>query len=85
MKSLAVLEESWTFTLIGMGMLCCYVISFISLRYRLFFSPFELTFTFSRSSHGADPPYPVYGGVFREEAIMLLRRFYVQENEKGER
>lgn len=31
-----------------------------------------------------DPAYPVYGGLFREEAIMLLRRFYVQENEKGE-
>lgn len=25
----------------------------------------------------------MYGGLFREEAIMLLRRFYVQENEKG--
>ena len=33
---------------------------------------------------GVDPPYPVYGGLFREEAIMLLRRFYVQENDKGE-
>ncbi|KAF2097694.1 cytidine deaminase-like protein [Rhizodiscina lignyota] len=32
---------------------------------------------------GVDPPYPVYGGIFREEAIMLLRRFYVQENEKA--
>ncbi|KAA6412823.1 MAG: trna-specific adenosine deaminase subunit tad2 [Lasallia pustulata] len=30
-----------------------------------------------------DPPYPVYGGLFREEAIMLLRRFYVQENDKA--
>ncbi|KAF2086798.1 cytidine deaminase-like protein [Saccharata proteae CBS 121410] len=30
-----------------------------------------------------DPPYPVYGGIYREEAIMLLRKFYVQENEKG--
>ncbi len=35
------------------------------------------------SSPAIDPPYPVYGGIFREEAIMLLRRFYVQENEKG--
>jgi len=26
--------------------------------------------------------YPAYGGVFREEAILLLRRFYVQDNEK---
>lgn len=32
---------------------------------------------------GVDRSYPVYGGLFREEAIMLLRRFYVQENEKG--
>lgn len=35
------------------------------------------------SDDGVDRPYPVYGGLFREEAIMLLRRFYVQENEKG--
>lgn len=35
------------------------------------------------ADRGIDPPYPVYGGLFREEAIMLLRRFYVQENEKG--
>ena len=35
------------------------------------------------SDSSVDPPYPVYGGLFREEAIMLLRRFYVQENEKG--
>jgi tRNA-specific adenosine deaminase 2 len=35
------------------------------------------------SDAGVDKPYPVYGGIFREEAIMLLRRFYVQENEKG--
>ena len=34
-------------------------------------------------TEGADPGYEVYGGVFREEAILLLRRFYVQENEKG--
>lgn len=37
----------------------------------------------TQHSPGVDPPYPVYGGIFREEAIMLLRRFYVQENEKG--
>lgn len=30
-----------------------------------------------------DPPYPVYSGIHREEAIMLLRRFYVQQNEKA--
>ena len=35
-------------------------------------------------STGIDAPYHVRGGIFREEAIMLLRRFYVQENEKGE-
>jgi tRNA-specific adenosine deaminase 2 len=32
---------------------------------------------------GVDPKYPVYGGIFREEAILLLRRFYVQENDKA--
>ncbi|KAJ9649649.1 tRNA(adenine34) deaminase [Coniosporium tulheliwenetii] len=32
---------------------------------------------------GVDKPYPVYGGIFREEAILLLRKFYVQENEKA--
>ena len=35
------------------------------------------------SDASIDSPYPVYGGIFREEAIMLLRRFYVQENDKG--
>lgn len=35
-------------------------------------------------SPGVDPAYQIYGGLYREEAIMLLRRFYVQENEKGE-
>lgn len=34
-------------------------------------------------SPSVDKPYPVYGGIFREEAIMLLRKFYVQENEKA--
>ncbi|KAF8477593.1 cytidine deaminase-like protein [Kalaharituber pfeilii] len=24
-----------------------------------------------------DPPYPCYGGIYREEAIMLLRCFYI--------
>ena len=36
------------------------------------------------SDASVDRPFPVYGGLFREEAIMLLRRFYVQENDKGE-
>ncbi|KAF2178859.1 cytidine deaminase-like protein [Zopfia rhizophila CBS 207.26] len=35
------------------------------------------------SDPSVDKPYPVYGGIFREEAIMLLRKFYVQENEKA--
>jgi tRNA-specific adenosine deaminase 2 len=35
------------------------------------------------TSPSVDKPYPVYGGIFREEAIMLLRKFYVQENEKA--
>ncbi|KAL5356192.1 cytidine deaminase-like protein [Aspergillus floccosus] len=30
-----------------------------------------------------DPPYPVYRGLFQNEAIMLLRRFYIQENERA--
>ncbi|KAF2760998.1 cytidine deaminase-like protein [Pseudovirgaria hyperparasitica] len=30
-----------------------------------------------------DKSLPVRGNIFREEAIMLLRRFYVQENEKA--
>ena len=37
------------------------------------------------SDESVDPPFAVYGGIFKEEAIMLLRRFYVQENEKGMR
>ena len=36
------------------------------------------------SDPAVDAAYPVYGGLFREEAIMLLRKFYVQENAKGE-
>lgn len=35
------------------------------------------------SSPSVDKPYPVHGGIFREEAILLLRKFYVQENEKA--
>lgn len=31
-----------------------------------------------------DPAYEVSGGWLREDAIMMLRRFYVQENGKGE-
>jgi len=35
------------------------------------------------SDAGSEPGYEVSGGWLREEAIMLLRRFYVQENEKA--
>ncbi|OJJ33118.1 hypothetical protein ASPWEDRAFT_53162 [Aspergillus wentii DTO 134E9] len=30
-----------------------------------------------------DPPYPVHGGLFHKEAVMLLRRFYIQENDRA--
>ena len=30
-----------------------------------------------------DRPFPSYGGLYRKEAINLLRRFYIQENEKA--
>lgn len=30
-----------------------------------------------------DAPYTSYGGLFRNEAINLLRRFYIQENDKA--
>ncbi|KAI9885330.1 MAG: hypothetical protein M1823_002875 [Watsoniomyces obsoletus] len=35
------------------------------------------------SDDNVDPPFPVYGGLFQHEAIMLLRRFYIQENENA--
>lgn len=41
------------------------------------------TLLITTSSPSVNPPYDATGGIFREEAIMLLRRFYVQENEKG--
>ena len=43
----------------------------------------DISSTDQPSSPGADKTFPAYGGLFREEAIMLLRRFYVQENGKG--
>ncbi|KAH8833177.1 cytidine deaminase-like protein [Flagelloscypha sp. PMI_526] len=33
--------------------------------------------------HPVHPPYPSYGGYKREEAIMILRRFYMTENTKA--
>ncbi|CAI7568852.1 unnamed protein product [Penicillium manginii] len=35
------------------------------------------------SDKSIDPPYPVYVGLYRKEAITLLRQFYIQENEKA--
>jgi len=35
------------------------------------------------SDRSIDPSYPSYGGLYRKEAIMLLRRFYIQENENA--
>ena len=35
------------------------------------------------SDKGLEEGYPSYGGIFRKEAIMLLRRFYIQENDKA--
>jgi tRNA-specific adenosine deaminase 2 len=31
----------------------------------------------------AEPPYPSRGGVYRDEAVDLLRRFYLQQNERA--
>lgn len=35
------------------------------------------------SDPGVDPPYASDGGLYRKEAIMLLRRFYIQQNDKA--
>lgn len=35
------------------------------------------------SDKSLDPPYKSYSGIYRKEAIMLLRRFYIQENENA--
>lgn len=35
------------------------------------------------SSPASSLSYPVVGGILKDEAIMLLRHFYVQENEHG--
>ncbi|KAI0786497.1 tRNA specific adenosine deaminase [Abortiporus biennis] len=34
----------------------------------------------SEVSHPTDPPYTAIGGLCREDAIMILRRFYITEN-----
>lgn len=35
------------------------------------------------SDPSVDPPYPSHGGLYRQEAILLLRRFYLQQNENA--
>lgn len=35
------------------------------------------------SDKNLDPAYRSFGGIYRKEAIMLLRRFYIQENENA--
>ncbi|CAD6567114.1 MAG: tRNA(adenine34) deaminase [Alectoria sarmentosa] len=35
------------------------------------------------SDPSVDEPFSAHGGLFRNQAIMLLRRFYIQENGKG--
>ena len=35
------------------------------------------------SDKSLDPAYRSYSGIYRKEAIMLLRRFYIQENENA--
>lgn len=36
-----------------------------------------------RLAHPSHPPYDAIGGYSREEAILILRRFYVTENSNG--
>jgi hypothetical protein len=43
---------------------------------------FLLTFLLPHSDM-SDPKYIAVPGIFREDAIMLLRKFYIQENEKA--
>jgi len=52
------------------------------MRSKLFFAVLFSNVLISHSL-SVDKPYPVVGGIYREEAIILLRKFYVQENEKG--
>jgi tRNA-specific adenosine deaminase 2 len=37
----------------------------------------------NRLDHPTHPPYRATGGLLREEAIMILRRFYITENTNG--
>ena len=56
--------------------LCCFGLAFPSLLR----GKIGLTL---RNSKGVEQGYESKGGFLKKEAIMLLRRFYVQENEKG--
>lgn len=38
----------------------------------------------NRLDHPKHAPYEAVGGYLREEAIMVLRRFYITENTNGE-
>lgn len=37
----------------------------------------------ARLEHPTHPPYQATGGFLREEAILILRRFYITENTNG--
>lgn len=43
-----------------------------------------LTLPYNRLKHPSHPPYKATGGYCREEAIMILRRFYITENSNGQ-
>ena len=47
--------------------------------------PVHVEAKLTECSLSIDVPMRAKGGIFRERAIMLLRRFYVQENCKGGR
>ena len=64
------------------------IASVVTVAYSLFTQSRPLVhrtkrYRLTQCSPGTDKPYAAFGGIFREEAIMLLRRFYIQENEKG--
>ncbi|KAL9041509.1 MAG: hypothetical protein Q9180_001235 [Flavoplaca navasiana] len=47
------------------------------------FKSLRSTLLKGQSSRDVDRPFAAHGGWLREEAIMLLRQFYVQENQKA--
>jgi len=42
-----------------------------------------ISITYPRLVHPVHPPYRATGGYLREEAIFILRRFYITENTNG--